>query len=166
MLAALWAASFFVSAQAAPKPAPPQQVKIDKNGIWILTRSILVAVDQANKTGNYTVLRDLSAPGFASVQTAAKLAEIFAGLRRDKIDLSGVLVIEPQLNGMPQINAQGMLQYSGFFPSAPSQINFDLMFAPVEGQWKLYGVSVNIGSATPVAPPAPMEAPVPAPKIR
>ena len=41
----------------------------------ILVRTTLLALDQANKTGNYTVLRDLAAPGF-QVDTAARLAEI------------------------------------------------------------------------------------------
>ena len=42
-----------------PKPA-----QIDRNGVIILIRSTLLALDDANKTGNYSVLRDLGAPGF------------------------------------------------------------------------------------------------------
>jgi hypothetical protein len=41
-------------------------------------RSALLALDQANKTGNYTVLRELGAPGFQAANTAARLSEIFA----------------------------------------------------------------------------------------
>ncbi|MBC7018053.1 hypothetical protein G6O44_25355, partial [Salmonella enterica subsp. enterica serovar Enteritidis] len=73
------------SAQPAPKPA-----NIDRNGVLILVRSTLLALDQANKTGNYTVLRDLGAPGFQAGNNAARLAEIFASQRNDKLDLSGV----------------------------------------------------------------------------
>jgi hypothetical protein len=58
--------------QAAPTPA-----QIDRNGAMILIRSLLLALDQANKTGNHTVLRDLGAPGY-QVKGAARLAEIFA----------------------------------------------------------------------------------------
>jgi hypothetical protein len=50
---------------------------------------------------------------------------------------------------------------SGFFPSVPSQVNFDLLFAPVDGQWKLFGISVKVGSSAPV-PPTPPAAPAPA----
>jgi hypothetical protein len=139
------------AAQAAPKPA-----QIDRNGVLILIRSALIALDQANKTGNYTVLRDLGAPGFQS-NTAARLAEIFATQRRDNIDLSGVVVLEPQLNLLPQVEANGMLRMAGFFPSVPTQVNFELVFAPVNGQWRLFGISVNFGQAAPTAPnpPAP-----------
>jgi hypothetical protein len=149
LLVAFCAASPAV-AQNAAKPA-----QIDRNGLLILIKSTLVALDQANKTGNYSVLRDLAAPSFAAANNPARLAEIFANLRRDKIDLSGALVLEPQLTVMPEFTQGGMLHFAGFFPSAPSQINFEFLFAPVEGQWRLFGLSANLGSATPVAPQPP-----------
>jgi hypothetical protein len=138
--------------QAAPKPA-----NIDRNGVLMLIRSTLLALDQANKTGNYTVLRDLGAPGFQA-NTAARLAEIFAKQRGDKLDLSGVAVIDPQLSLLPQIEPNGLLHMAGFFPSVPSQVNFELLFAPVDGQWRVFGVSLSVGQSAPVAPAAP-EAP-------
>ena len=147
-----------------PKPVPadtagPKPAQIDRNGVLILIRSALLALDQANKTGNYTVLRDLGAPGF-QVNTAAKLAEIFAKQRNDNLDLSGVAVIDPQLSLLPQIEASGMMRMAGFFPSVPSQVNFELAFAPVSGQWRLFGISVSIGQSAPAAPepPAPVAA--------
>jgi len=153
------------AAENPPKPPPPnpqasRPAQIDKNGVLILVRSTLIALDQANKTGNYTVLRDLAAPSFASVNNSARLAEIFANLRRDKTDLSGVLALEPQLAAVPDIAANGMLHISGFFPSAPTQINFEMLFAPVGGQWQVFGLGVNLGSSTPTPPPPP---PPPAP---
>jgi hypothetical protein len=148
--------------QAAPKPA-----QIDRNGVLVLVRSALLALDQANKTGNYTVLRDLGAPGF-QVNTSARLAEIFAKQRNDNLDLSGVAVIDPQLSLLPQIEANGLMRMAGFFPSVPSQVNFELAFAPVNGQWRLFGLSVSLGQMVPNAPdgapaPAPPPTPVPAP---
>ena len=147
--------------QAAPKPA-----QIDRNGVLILIRSALIALDQGNKTGNYTVLRDLGAPAFQT-NTAARLAEIFVAQRRDNIDLSGVAVLDPQLTLLPQVEPNGMLRMAGFFPSVPTQVNFELIYAPVNGQWRLFGISVNLGQAAPAAPnvPAPAEVkPTPAQK--
>ena len=150
---------------ASPQPATPQTqlqpspkpANIDRNGVLMLVRSALLALDQANKTGNYTVLRDLGAPGF-QVNTAARLAEIFASQRNDKLDLSGVAVIDPQLTMLPEIEQNGMMRMTGFFPSVPSQVNFDLVFAPVDGQWRLFGISVKVGSSAPAAPSPPPQA--------
>jgi hypothetical protein len=135
--------------EAAPKPA-----NIDRNGVIMLIRSTLFALDHANKTGNYTVLRDLGAPGF-QVNTAARLGEIFAKLRSDKLDLSGVAVIDPQLSLLPQIETNGMMRMAGFFPSVPQQVNFELLYAPIDGQWRLFGLSVSVGQSAPVAPEPP-----------
>ncbi len=163
-------------AQPAPaQPAAPQAqpaakpANIDRNGVLMLVRSVILALDQANKTGNYTVLRDLGAPGF-QVNNAAKLAEIFASQRNDKLDLSGVAVIDPQLTVLPEIEANGLMRMAGFFPSVPSQVNFDLLFAPVDGQWRLFGISVKVGSSAPAAPvppppPAAATAKHPPPKV-
>jgi hypothetical protein len=135
----------------APAPKPAQ---IDRNGVLILVRSTLLALDHANKTGNYTVLREIGAPGFQS-NSAARLGEIFAKLRHDNLDLSGVAVIDPQLSLLPQIEANGLMHMAGFFPSVPTQVNFDLSFAPVNGQWRLFGISVSIGQSGPAAPEPP-----------
>jgi len=79
--------------------------------------------------------------------------EIFAAQRKDNIDLSGVAVLEPQLTVLPQIEANGMMRLAGFFPSVPTQVNFELPYASVNRQWRLFGVSVSLGQAAPVAPP-------------
>jgi len=145
--------------QDADKPPAPKPAPIDRNGVLILIRSALLALDQANKTGNYTVLRDLGAPGF-QVNTAARLAEIFARQREQNLDLSGVAVIDPQLSLLPQIEPNGMMHMAGSFPSIPSPVDFELVLASVNGQWRLFGISVSIGhtASTPAAqagsPPA------------
>ena len=144
----------------APPPAP-HPAQIDRNGVMILIRETLIALDQANKTGNYTVLRDLGAPGFQA-NSAARLAEIFAQQRKDNIDLSGAAVIDPQLTLLPQIEANGMMHMAGFFPSVPTQVNFEMAFAPVDGRWRLFALSVSFGQAAPAAPqPPPAAAPKP-----
>src|SRR5262249_12487282 len=118
----------------------------------ILIRETLLALDQANKTGNYTVLRDLGSPEFQT-NSAARLAEIFVQQRKDNIDLSGVAVIDPQLTVLPQIEANGLMHMAGFFPSVPTQVSFELVYAPVDRQWRRFGLSVSFGPTPPLAPP-------------
>jgi hypothetical protein len=151
-------------AQEAKPASGAKPADIDRNGVLILIRSSLLALDQANKTGNYTVLRDLGAQSFQVSNTAARLGEIFANLRRDKIDLSGVAALDPQLTLLPQIESAGMMHMAGFFPSVPEQVRFELLYAPVDGQWKLNGISVALGQSGPAAPqPASPQAAAPQP---
>ena len=157
IVAAIVAAGASGAEAQQPRPAQPasqaKPAQIDRNGVLILVRGTLLALDHANKTGNYSVLRDLGAPAF-QVNNPARLAEIFANHRREDLDLSGVAVIDPQLTVLPQIEANGMMHMAGFFPSVPKQVNFELAFAPVNGQWRLFGISVSLGQIAPAAPAA------------
>ncbi|HTO78723.1 MAG TPA: hypothetical protein VMJ31_03000 [Methylocystis sp.] len=49
-----------------------------------------------------------------------------------------MLVLEPQ-PAMPEITPNGMMRYAGFFPSAPAQLNFEPLYAPVAEQKKPKG---------------------------
>jgi len=153
-------------ARAQKKPHPtapeaPQQASpanIDRNGVIILVKSALMALDQANKTGNYTVLRDLGSQNF-KVNTAARLSEIFAPQRNQRVDLSGILVLDPQLTLLPQIEPNGMLHMRGFFPSVPKQVNFEIQWEPEDRQWRLFGLAINIADGSPAAPDSPAAPP-------
>src|SRR5258708_27275011 len=88
---AVTTASAVRAQQSKPEPKPaahaPTPALIDRNGVLILIRSTLLALDQANKTGNYTVLRDLGSPCFQT-NTAALLAALFSSPRKGHTDLS------------------------------------------------------------------------------
>lgn len=130
-------------ADAAPTMPHPNQ-------LLVFIRSTLLAVNHANLTGNYTVLRDLGTPAFQRSNSAAGLSDIFRDLRQRSIDLGPVAVIDPKLVREPSINEDGRLRLSGFFPSQPEQVNFDLAFELVGDRWRLHGIALN---TTPVDQP-------------
>jgi hypothetical protein len=71
-----------------PRPATaPTPAQIDRNGVLILVRSTPLALDQANQTGNYTVLRDLGSPQFqpATLPPAASMTSSSASARKPSI---------------------------------------------------------------------------------
>ena len=133
--------------------------QIDKNGLLLLVREVLFALDLSNKSGNYTILREIAAPGFAAVNDAARLSQLFRNLREKNADLSGVLVYEPQLTLMPEITKEGLMRFAGYFPSASNQIKFEMIFAPVSGQWKIFGLAADLAPAGPIAPVPMTQAP-------
>lgn len=155
------------SAEPAHPPAtPPKPAPIDRTSVLILLRSTLLTLHDANVSGNYTVLRDIAAAGFRDANTAARLSEIFAPQRAQKLDLSGVAVLEPQLTVLPQIEPNGMMRMAGFIPFVPSQIDFEFLFVPAEGRWKVFGMAVSVGSPSSAAPAtsaSPVDLPAPAP---
>lgn len=155
LLLLIGSAAPLAAQQALPPAGQVRPAQIDRNGVLILVRTTLLAVHQANITGNYTVLRDLGAPNFQAANTAARLAEIFGNLRKENLDLSAVAVLEPVLTVLPEVNANGLMHMAGFFPSVPLQVNFDLIFAPANGRWQPLGITINVGQSSPSAPSAP-----------
>jgi hypothetical protein len=131
------------AAAGQPKPAA-QPLVFDA---LFLARATLLTLNDANRSGNYTVLRDLAAPDFQAQNTAADLALHFSDLRNRKVDLFAVATLAPQFSPAPALDANRRLHLTGFFPTRPLQINFDLTFQVVNGQWRLLAISV----ATPPA---------------
>ena len=120
-----------------------------------LVWSTMAAVDQANQTGNYSVLRDLGAPGFQANNSPATLGGVFTNIRNQNIDLGYTLVTSPVFEFPPAIVQGGLLRVRGVFPLRPTPIGFDLLFQSIGGQWRLFGLAVVPLAArapTPVTP--------------
>jgi hypothetical protein len=168
-----WALASALAQQPAPKPAAPAPAKsaptaspkpqqqqqaqqqqpsmpVSTEQALYLIRSTLLTLNDANRSGNYTVLRDLATPDFQARNTAADLSQSFSDLRRRNFDLYGAALLSPQLTALPALDQRGFLRLAGYFPTRPQQINFDLLFQNVANQWRLFGISI----ATPDIPSA------------
>jgi len=155
-------------APASPRPTAQQQtMPVSIEQALYLVRSTLLTLNDANLSGNYTVLRDLAAPDFQARNTAADLGQTFSDLRRRNFDLYGAALLAPQLTVVPALDQSGMLHLAGYIPTRPQQINFDLMFQVVGNRWRLYSISIVTPEAVPAqpqaqAPPARSSTPTPA----
>ncbi len=145
-LALLSAATSRVTSQERGPTQAPLPVSLEQ--ALYLIRSTLLALNDANRTGNYTVLRDLAAPDFQAKNSAADLSDSFSDLRRRHFDLFSVALAAPQLSATPALDGNGMLRLTGVFPTQPLRINFDLLFQNAGGQWRLFGISVSTPQAT------------------
>ncbi len=157
-------------AVAPPKPAAPapvvphevvRHVKAHRPGkgptgpvtvpaadvLVVMVRSTLASVNQANFTENYSVLHEMTTPALQARVTAAQLGRAFADLRKQNLDLSPVLVMNPQFTATPSVTPQGALKLIGYFPSKPLQINFAIDYRPVDGFWLVDALSVSAVSA-------------------
>jgi hypothetical protein len=156
VLALIGFASVPATAQQAPRPPQsnvpvPGELELAKM-IW----STMAAVDHGNQAGNYSVLRDLSAPGFQINNDASRLSEIFASLRASRIDLSNTLLLAPTYLSAPQMVQPDVLRVQGYFGLRPTAINFEFFYQWVQGRWRLFGVSIapaSIATQQPGPPP-------------
>jgi hypothetical protein len=111
--------------------------------LLMLVRTTLVALNQANFTGNYSVLHDLGTPHLQATHSQAQLGIAFTNLREQKLDLSRVLLLSPDLTEPPSIASDGTLRLAGVFATSPVQITFVMAFRPIAGIWRIEGLSVR-----------------------
>ena len=143
------------SAPVSTQPLPDELQRARL--IW----SVLVAVQQANESGNYSVLRDISSPGFQAANDPSKLSTIFAGIRSTNIDLSNTLLLAPTYTKPPEIDNRGMMHLEGGFGLRPTAVLFSLTFQWVSNRWKLFGIALGARSIASGVGPAPAPAPAP-----
>jgi hypothetical protein len=130
--------------QAKPPIPSPEQLAM-------MIQTSVVALSQANLTGNFTVLHALGAPSFQQSNPPQKLAEIFKNFREQNIDLTPLILFSPVLLREPTITDQGTLHLVGYYKTQPQQVHFELLFQPVGGQWRLLGISLRAQPAAAAA---------------
>lgn len=126
--------------QAAAKPSAQ---KVTGPQISMLIRTTLVALHQANVTGNYTVLRDLGAMSFQRINSPARLGQVFTRVRQARLDLSPAVLLDSIMTKRPVIDGNGLLQLEGRVPSQPLNIIFKMAFRLEGGRWRIFSLAVG-----------------------
>jgi hypothetical protein len=145
-----WAAAIVIANPAHARStelAVPNDVQLT-----MMIKTTLIAFNQANVTGNYTVLRELASPDFQMKNTPARLGEIFQSERSKNFDLSPVVLLRPELLRRPVIDKHGRLLLEGYFQSKPQMVHFILVFQNVAATWKM--VAIGVSTFAPTAPQA------------
>lgn len=142
--------------------APVKMAMPSTKAQTLLVRTAILTLNDAIETGNFTVLRDKGSPAFQTKFSAAHLSLIFHDLVRDRADLSSIAVISIKLADKPSIDGNNRLNIKGSFQTLKGPYQFDLLFEPVLGKWRVTGISVSAqkkvarsNSAQPAAQPAP-----------
>lgn len=130
-----------------PSLPVPDQLQLTRL-IW----STMAAIHHANISGNYSVLRDIGATGFQAQNSAARLAEVFRGIREQRIDLSNTLLLGPTFTAQPTMVSADVLRLEGLFGLRPVAVQFELFYQWSAGDWRLYGVSLQPVEMTTIQP--------------
>lgn len=136
--------STLLSYDAQASQAPQPSFAADDPQLLLIIRNAIIALNQANLTGNYSVLRDMGTPNFQQANTTARLAEVFATLRARKIDVSPIMFFTPKFSSPPAMQDGRVLRVSGVFPTTPEQVNFDLALQMLGEQWMIAAIAVTV----------------------
>ncbi len=136
MLAAMVTAASHQASYAQPLPVPDETV------LARLAWTTMIALDNANRTGDYSVLRALGTPDFQSRNSEEDLTRIFAALRDNRVDVGKAVLVSPTWLLDPGIASDGTLRLRGGFEYRPKAIRFDILFRNIDGGWRILALSV------------------------
>ncbi len=130
---------------------PVSTAPADSAVMEMMVKNALTALNHANITGNYTVLRDLGGEAFRERNSAADLAESFREHRRKHYDLSPILCAAPQFAQPPAEVRPGRLQLVGSFDTKPETVHFAVEYVQTPKGWALNAISVALAPKAEVA---------------
>jgi hypothetical protein len=165
-------ASYAALAEKPAKPAPQakQELKMETAQLVGLIKSTIMALQHANQTGNYSVLRDLGTPVFRERFDQARLTAVFYNLRNRGINFTPILFLPANLTKQPEMTEGNELHVVGDFQTQPLRIQYDLLFFQIDGVWRINGMAVDVvpvqAAATAPAPVVSAQPPSGIPSVR
>lgn len=115
----------------------------NKDDQEMLVKTTLLTFNDANLTGDYSVLRAKSSKPFREQFNEEKLKEIFKDFVDKKVDL-GIVAIKPAIpDADGAVDKNGVLELSGHFATQPKILKYKLQYFVSEGLWKPYGIHVS-----------------------
>ena len=103
----------------------------------VLIKTSLSTLNDANLTGNYSVLYAKLSKPFRDQFTPDKLKAAFKTFADQKADWSIIVAKPPVPTEEAKIDERGALLLRGYFDTQPSRVSYDLDFVPSEGEWKI-----------------------------
>ena len=110
----------------------------------ILIKTTLLTLNDANVTGNYTVLHARLAKPFREQFNADRLKQVFKSFAEQKIDWQMIAAKSPVATAESSIDQRGALILRGYFDTAPNRLTYELDFIPSEGDWKPLKLNVKV----------------------
>lgn len=109
-----------------------------------LVKSSLLSLNDANVTGNYSVLHARLSKPFREQFPPEKLKATFKEFQKNGADFDIIAAMPPAYDPGPAVDEDGKLVVKGSFPTEPSRLRFELEYIPSDGEWKLIRIYVKV----------------------
>jgi hypothetical protein len=121
-------------AQKAPDPVTQE----------VLVKSTLLTFNDANVTGNYTVMHAKLSKPFRDKFSPERLKEVFKVFHEKQIDIDLIAAKQPTASKPAQVDDNGVLQLHGYFDTSPSRVHYELDYIMSDGEWKPVRINVQL----------------------
>ena len=109
----------------------------------VLIRTTLVTFNDANMTGNYSVLLAKASKQFQAQVSAEKLFTSFESFRKNELFFESVITDDYDSYEKAKFDAEGALVLAGVFKGDDMQVKYRLRFVQNDKAWKVLGINVD-----------------------
>lgn len=109
----------------------------------VLVRTTLMTFNDANMTGNYSVLLAKASKQFREQMTVEKLTVAFESFRSKKLFFEGIVTDDYESQQKAKLDSEGALVLAGEFKNDDVQLKYKLRFAQDSDAWKVIGIDVD-----------------------
>jgi len=127
--------AFLAPAYAADVPSDDEQD--------VMIRSTLATFNDANMTGNYSILIAKASKQFQEQMSAEKLAAGTENFRKNHLFFESIVTDDYESSEKATIDQEGALNLAGVFKGDEIKVTYKLRFVQNANQWKLIGINVN-----------------------
>ena len=113
----------------------------DDNEQEILVKTTLMTFNDANLTGNYSVLHGKASKPFREQLPVDKLADVFKEFSDKKVNIESIVADE--ISAVDAKIDDAILSLKGRFKDETRRIRFDLKYIREDNAWKLVGINVG-----------------------
>ena len=125
----------FTQAKAAPLPSDDEQE--------ILIRTTLMTFNDANMTGNYSVLHAKASKELQAQLSIEKLFETFKPFRTNRLFFEDIVYEDYDSYEDAKFDSDGALVLAGVFKTDRVKVSYRLEFVNNDAIWKWSGIRVN-----------------------
>ena len=135
LIAAVAISGAFTQAKAAPLPSDDEQE--------ILIRTTLMTFNDANMTGNYSVLHAKASKEVQAQLSIEKLFETFKPFRTNRLFFEDIVYEDYDSYEDANFDSDGALVLAGVFKTDRVKVSYRLEFVNNDAIWKWSGIRVN-----------------------
>jgi hypothetical protein len=119
-----------------------KQVPADED-VQALVKATLLDFNRAVRAKDFKPFHDKIAVVWQREVTPEQLHTAFQAFIDKQIDLSGIEPLTAVLDQPPRINNEGLLEVSGYYPTKPKRVFFNLKYTYEHPSWKLTGINLE-----------------------
>ena len=130
---------------ASCSQGPPRDSRIPPDAtLQRMCRATLLEFHGALQSGDFTKFHAEISDAWQDAASPDDLAGIYAPLVEGRVSLAPVEQLEATFDPPPFIDAAEILNVPGWYPITPRRVYFRVKYIQEEGEWRPYGVSVEI----------------------